>query len=101
MAITRGTTPTLFYEPDVDITSANKLTIAFTQDNKLIFKKQLSDCKIEGNVVSVRLSEEETLKFSCDYLLYMQLKALIGKEVIASEEAITTIEPIKDEERLS
>lgn len=58
----RGTTPTFILTlQDADLTNTN-VYVTFKQD-ELLLTKSGSDLSIEQNVVSVYLSQEETLKF--------------------------------------
>lgn len=59
----RGTTPTFILTlQDADLTNTN-VYVTFKQDDCLLLTKSGSDLSIEENVVSVYLSQEETLKF--------------------------------------
>lgn len=58
----RGTTPTFILTlQDADLTNTN-VYVTFKQE-ELLLTKSGSDLSIEENVVSVYLSQEETLKF--------------------------------------
>lgn len=63
----RGTTPTHTFTTDVDLSSAEVMYITYQQRSKTILEKTLDDATIEGNKVTVRLTQAETLRFSDDY----------------------------------
>lgn len=82
----RGTTPTLDFTIPFDTELISELYLTFSQKDKPLFEKQKSDCKCESNVISVRLSQEETLKLDDAYSVEMQMRVKTTEdEVLASE----------------
>lgn len=69
----RGTTQNLTFtlpeELEIDV-----MYITFFQGNKAVLEKSLDDCEVDGNVVTLFLSQEDTLKFSAPKNLYIQLR---------------------------
>lgn len=80
----QGTTPTIQITiNDIDLNEMQNIYVVFEQ-NGYILKKESSDLDIEGNVISVLLSQEETLNFkegTCNIQLRMITK---GGVAIAS-----------------
>ena len=99
----RGSTPTLTFRlpKDIDLSMVDKLRIDFSQANINIFSKDLSECFINGNDISVKLTEEETLRFdSKKNPVKMQLRIGIGEDRIPSDTLYTMVKDIVKEGRL-
>lgn len=60
----RGTTPINVFRTDVDLTDASVLFITYMQNGKIVLEKNISDIKIHKNILSVYLSQSETLLFT-------------------------------------
>jgi hypothetical protein len=73
----QGTTPTIQITiNDIDLNEMQNIYVVFEQ-NGYILKKESSDLDIEGNIISVSLSQEETLNFkegTCNIQLRMITK---------------------------
>lgn len=73
----QGTTPTIQITiNDIDLNEMQNIYVVFEQ-NGYILKKESSDLDIEGNTISVSLSQEETLNFkegTCNIQLRMITK---------------------------
>lgn len=65
----RGSTPTNTFTLPFAPPYGSEILIVYAQgeDHKesILFEKTAKDCAIDGNVVSVRLSADETLRFDC------------------------------------
>lgn len=59
----RGTTPINIFRTDVDLTNASVLFITYKQNGKVILEKSIDEVKIQNNIVSVYLSQKDTLLF--------------------------------------
>lgn len=81
----RGTTPTLTFTLPFECSTITLLNIAFSQQGKLVLEKELSDCAVEGNKLTVTLSEEDTLKFECLKMVDIQLRCGCGESRLASQ----------------
>lgn len=91
----RGTTPTITFEADCDCTGFELLEVTFSQADNVILTKKLNDCAIDGNKITVNLTEEETLLFDCNKNpVLMQIRAGVGTGRIASNIMHTTAERI-------
>lgn len=60
----RGTTPTHYFTAPCSDENIEKVNVLYAQDDKLLFKKITEDCKIDGSIITVQLTREETLKFN-------------------------------------
>ena len=91
----RGTTPTFTFTADMDCSQLDKLDISFAQQDKVVLSKGFADCVIDGNEITVSLTEEDTLLFdSRKNPVRIQLRAGIGDTRIASNMMHTTAEAI-------
>ena len=71
----RGTTPTHTFTLPFDAALVEKLRITYAQAGREILVKSDGDLSIEGNVVTVQLTQEETLAFRCNREVEMQIAA--------------------------
>lgn len=94
----QGTTPTIQITiNDIDLNEMQNIYVVFEQ-NGYILKKESSDLDIEGNVISVLLSQEETLNFkegTCNIQLRMITK---GRVAIASPIKTTKVYRVLNKE---
>lgn len=94
----QGTTPTIQITiNDIDLNEMQNIYVVFEQ-NGYILKKESSDLDVEGNVISVLLSQEETLKFkegTCNIQLRMITK---GGVAIASPIKTTKVYRVLNKE---
>lgn len=94
----QGTTPTIQITiNDVDLNEMQNIYVVFEQ-NGYILKKESSDLKVEGNIISVLLSQEETLNFkegTCNIQLRMITK---GGGAIASPIKTTKVYRVLNKE---
>ena len=94
----QGTTPTIQITiNDIDLNEMQNIYVVF-EHNGYILKKESSDLDIERNVISVLLSQEETLNFkegTCNIQLRMITK---GGVAIASPIKTTKVYRILNKE---
>lgn len=94
----QGTTPTIQITiNDINLNEMQNIYVVFEQ-NGYILKKESSDLDIEGNVISVLLSQEETLNFkegTCNIQLRMITK---GGVAIASPIKTTKVYRVLNKE---
>lgn len=97
----QGTTPTIQITiNDIDLNEMQNIFVVFEQ-NGYILKKESSDLDIEGNVISVLLSQEETLNFkegTCNIQLRMITK---GGVAIASPIKTTKVYRVLNKEAIT
>lgn len=94
----QGTTPTIQITiNDIDLNEMQNIYVVFEQ-NGYILKKESSDLDIEGNTISVSLSQEETLNFkegTCNIQLRMITK---GGVAVASPIKTTKVYRVLNKE---
>lgn len=72
----RGTTPThSFTLPDeLNGVELAALYITYRQDGNAVLEKALSDVSVESGVVTVHLTQEDTLSFRADSVVQIQIR---------------------------
>lgn len=95
----RGTTPTNVFRTDVDLENASVLFVSYKQNGKVVLEKSLEDVSIKKTLVTVNLTQKETLLFQ-DGIVTIQIRAKFpDNTAIASNLIRTTAEEIvKDDE---
>lgn len=82
----RGTTPQLEFTLPIEAVTLSEGYISFAQEGRLLFSKSLADCAASGNVLLLRLSQEETLRFRSGRTVEIQIRAkTVTGRAIASE----------------
>lgn len=88
----RGTTPTLTFTLPFPCDQLSIVSIAFAQkkpnyakDAEIVLEKTLCDCQMNGNTLTLTLTEEDTLALDCHCLVEIQLRAKVGDVTMASE----------------
>ena len=71
----RGTTPTLEFIIPFDTSILDEAWVTLSQNGSVILNKQLGDCQCEERKLTVRLTQEETLKLDCDCKTEIQIRA--------------------------
>ena len=69
----RGTTPTFRFIFKQDIGMITKAVATFSCNRNIIFEKELSDMVADGNTLSLKLSQEETLLFPQNSVIELQI----------------------------
>ena len=88
----RGTTPTHIFTLPFTADQITKLSIAYAQGEDVVLEKVLGDCVLDGNTVSVQLTETDTLKFSDLKQVEIQLRVGIGEARLASNVIYVTVD---------
>ena len=95
----RGTTPISIFRTDVDLTNASILFITYKQNGKVILEKSIDEVKIQNNIVSVYLSQKDTLLFT-EGIVTIQIRAKFpdGSVIASALIRTNTYEILKDGE---
>ena len=81
----RGTTPTLEFVLPMDTGQLAEVFVTVSQDGSVVIDKQMKDLDLNGNKLSVRLTQEETLKLKSGCMAEIQIRArAVAGEAIAS-----------------
>lgn len=70
----RGSTPTVEITLDFDTALIEAIYITFRQCGEDLFEKTIDDCELDGNTVSFKLTQEETLGFNAKNCVYAQAR---------------------------
>lgn len=90
----RGTTPTNVFRTDVDLENASVLFVSYKQNGKVVLEKSLEDVSVKRTLVTVNLTQKETLLFQ-DGIVTIQIRAKFpDNTAIASNLIRTTAEEI-------
>lgn len=79
MNVRQGTTPSHRFVIPVDKELIEKVRIIYAQHGNVILTKETEDCTIDGNVVEVYLTQEETLLFNEAATAQVQVHILTGR----------------------
>lgn len=86
-----GGTPLHEFELDLaEMPNIVEVLISYTQNGRVILRKKLKDCTLEGNKLSVRLTQEDTLKFTEDHKVRIQIKLKTDEGRILPSEVMVT-----------
>lgn len=95
----RGTTPTHEFELPFETNAIKKIIITYAQRDEIVLEKRTEACEMNGNVVSVRLTQEDTLRFDSSKQVKIQIKALLfDGNVPVSDELIKPVADVLNEE---
>lgn len=75
MAIQRGSTPTHIFNTSVDLRDADAIYITYQQAGRTIVEKDKSDIEVFEDKVQVHLSQDDTLLFSTNLYVHIQVRA--------------------------
>lgn len=82
----RGTTPILAFEFPFEVNVLAEAWITFAHKDKEVFTKHLSDCEAEGNILTIHLTQEETLQLQSSIYTQIQIRCRhIDGNAFASE----------------
>lgn len=72
----RGATPTHIFKLPFEVDYIKCARIIYSQNDKIVLEKETTDCNMQGNTISVCLTQEETFNFDCHYLTQVQLRVI-------------------------
>lgn len=79
----RASTPTHTFTLPFETDQIKSLSLAYSQNDKLVLKKRKDGCRLEGKDIVVELSQEEANLFCEDLPVEIQLRilTLAGKSI--------------------
>lgn len=81
----KGTTPTHVFTLPFDTGSVKTVQIIYAQSGAVKLTKGNKDCTLDGNKVSVKLTQEDTFLFTFGVRVDIQVRVLtIGGDALAS-----------------
>lgn len=72
----RGTTPTHTFTLPFDTAAIEKLHILYAQDENVKIRKTEADVTLDGNAVSLKLTQDDTLLLECKKTVEIQIRVL-------------------------
>ena len=82
----QGTTPTHTFNLPIDVSLVKNVRITYAQCETVVLQKEKGSCSFDGNSLQVKLTQEETLLFSCGSPVKIQLRIrTTGGDVLASD----------------
>ena len=94
----RGTTPKMEFTLPFETDQIAEAYISFYQLDKIILEKTLSECTLSEKMITVQLSQEETLKFTSGCVVEIQIRVLMtsGDALASNIIRINTERILKD-----
>lgn len=90
----RGTTPDLEFGIAFETSQLAAANISFSQGGRVIVERTLESMTVEGKLLSFRLTQEETLKFSAAMPVNIQGRFRLLDETALASDIIK--EPVED-----
>ena len=88
----RGTTPTLEFKLPFETSILAEAWVTMAQNKEVVLDKQMSECQCSGNVLTVKLTQEETLALKCNCLTEIQIRVrTVDGNALASK--VMTVSP--------
>ncbi len=86
----RGTTPTHKFNIPFDTSDVAKVKVIYAQDDEILIVKGTDECVLEGNTITVTLSQQETFEFEYGKSLQIQLRILTnsGQSLVSVIETV-------------
>lgn len=95
----RLTTPEHKFTLQTDPSAISKVRITYAQNNAIVLTKQDGDVSLNGNVATVKLTQDETKKFIADKEVEIQVRVLtLGGDALASEIIKVDVQKVLDDE---
>jgi len=96
-----GTTPTHTYTLPLSEEEIENLRVTYEQGGKIVCQKEKEDGVLEANVFTLKLSQQDTLGFTANAPVRIQLKALTtGGDVLVSEVFKRPVSIVLDKEEI-
>ena len=95
MSIPQGSTPTNYFDLPIEAAMLATLRITFKQGDEIILEKELADCVSDGNVLTLTLTQDETLMFDHNKPGKVQLHGrTIGGQALVSQVFVFTVDEL-------
>lgn len=91
----RGTTPTLEFVLPFETSNLAEAFVTLAQGGEVLIDKCLTDCKCNSELLTVRLTQEDTLKLHAKLNTEIQIRAkTISGDAVASDVFVVATEKI-------
>lgn len=97
--IVRGTTPTLSFNLPFPVNTIASGYVTIQQRGKTAAEKKFNECNCDGNTLSVKLSQEDTLALKSGYGTGIRLvvKTVTGDRLETKDYPVQVLNTSKDE----
>lgn len=87
----RGTTPLHVFTLPINTALCKEIKITYAQDDHPVLMKKKNDCTLNGNTVSVRLTQQDTFLFDHEKNVQIQVRVLTltGEALCSTVKRIT------------
>lgn len=97
----QGTTPKHTFTLPFEASTLSVVQITYKQGGRIILQKETEDCNLEGESISVKLTQDETFLFTAGNEVQIQVRALDSENnALASDIFRDSVEPSLDKEVL-
>lgn len=86
----RGTTSTLQFAFPFELNNVAELWVTLKQDNNIVLDKTLIDCELDGSVLTLRLTQQDTLKLNAFLPVAIQIRIRTNDGNAVASNIITT-----------
>ena len=86
----RGTTSTLQFAFPFELNNIAELWVTLKQDNNIVLDKTLVDCELDGSVLTLRLTQQDTLKLNAFLPVAIQIRIRTNDGNAVASNIITT-----------
>lgn len=86
----RGTTSTLQFAFPFELNNVAELWVTLKQDNNIVLDKTLVDCELDGSVLTLRLTQQDTLKLNAFMPVAIQVRIRTNDGNAVASNIITT-----------
>ena len=83
-----GTTPHHIFNVPLTASEIAEVKVTYKQNGETILEKHTADCEIKDYMVTLRLSQEDTFKFSTKYAVELQIRVKTSGGDVASSHPI-------------
>lgn len=98
----RGTTPVHIFTFPFDISQIQSIRVIYSQKSTIVLKKEGHDVALSGTKATVKLSQEDTLSFSAEVPISIQIRILTNSgDALASNIISVSCRKILDNEVLT
>lgn len=86
----RATTPTHIFTIPFDVSLLKEVRVTYQQKGKTVLKKTEEECNLNGNQISVTLTQEETTKFEVGSA-FIQLRVLMADGTVSASQIMNDV----------
>jgi hypothetical protein len=84
----QGTTPTHIFKLPFDVSAVKAVQIIYAQNDTEVLTKDINDCELEGNTISTKLTQDETLQLDHRYNVQIQIRVLTAADDALASDVI-------------